>query len=125
MKNYKEESCGQNPQESTEHINYAPNTQSAILGTTSQCKVKTKIEICLCDEQHSGLRMLFSDYGLPVPTWLRKKFIVNQYRRKCLNDNLREAQLDKAFCGKWGGTNEWWDSLHSVWHDINGRPLCK
>lgn len=125
MENGKEESCGQNPQEGTGHTNNAPDTKTAILVPTSLGKVKTKIEVCLCDEQYRSVRMLHKDYGLAMPTWLRKKFIINQYRRKYLNDPLREAQLDKVFCGKAGNTDDWWDSLHSVWHDINGSPSCK
>jgi len=104
-------------------MNYAPDTRTPISVSTSQRKVKPKIVIRLC-ERFEITRWLYKQYGLKVPTWLRRTFVLNQYRRKSLNDNLLEAQLDRAFCGKYTATNEWYDQLHSVWHDINRRPSC-
>jgi hypothetical protein len=124
MENYKEESTDQNPHEDTGHTNYAPNSPAPISDSTSQRKVKTKIEIKLGYERFNTTRWLYNQYGLKTPTWLRRTFILNQFRRKSLNDNLLEAQLDNAFCGSYTATDEWYDQLHSVWHDINRRPLC-
>jgi hypothetical protein len=105
-------------------INYALSTQTRILSTTSQRKVSPKIEIKLGRKQFYETRWLFNQYGLKTPSWLRGKFLLNQYRRKCLNDNLREAQLDKAFCGHCQDKNDWSGLLHSLWHDINGGSSC-
>ena len=124
MKKLHLESHGQNNQNGAERINYATDTQTPILDQTSQRKVKTQTHITLGRERFNYTRWLFTQYGLKKPTWLRGTFLLNQYRRKCLNDNLREAQLDKVFCGKCTGSTEWYDQLHSVWHDINGRASC-
>jgi hypothetical protein len=123
MQNLKEKSLGQNPPKNAEHTKYALDTQTPIPASTSHRQVKTKIEIKLC-ERFKETRWLYNQYGLKAPTWLRRAFVLNQYRRKSLNDNLLEAQLDKAFCGRYTATDEWYDQLHSVWHDINRRPSC-
>ena len=124
MKNYTVESPTQTKQKSAECINTALGTQKQILGTTSQRKVAPKTEITLGREQFKEARWLFNQYGLKTPSWLRGKFLLNQYRRKCLNDNLREAQLDKVFCGHCHDKNDWSGMLHSLWHDINGGSSC-
>lgn len=123
MQNLKEESPDQNLWKSAEHTNYAHETPTSISVPTSQSKVKTKIVIKLCSRFEST-RWLYKQYGLKSPSWLRRTFILNQFRRKSINDNLLEAQLDNAFCGKYAATDEWYDQLHSVWHDINMRSSC-
>lgn len=125
MENIKEVSRIQNNANSTERTNYAPSTQSAVLDPTSQSKVSPRIEIKLGRKQLYETQWLFTQYGLSKPTWLRGKFLLNQYRRKCLNDNFREAQLDQAFCGKCSNYEDWAGLLHGVWHDINRSPSCK
>lgn len=125
MKNSKKESRNQNPQEGAGRINYAPDTQKPILDPTSQRKVKNQMQVTLGRRRFNFTRWLYKQYGLKTPSWLRSKFLLNQYRRKSLNDNLREAQLDKVFCGKCTDTDEWYDQLHSVWHDINEVQPCK
>ena len=125
MKNFKEESRGDNHQNGSEHINYAPDTQTPISDPTSQRKVKTKTQITLSSEQFKHTRWLYKQYGRKTPSWLRKTFALNQYKRKSLNDILHEAQLDVAFCGKCTDFSEWHDQLHLVWHQINGVPPCK
>ncbi|HKR82243.1 MAG TPA: hypothetical protein VJR27_04580 [Candidatus Saccharimonadales bacterium] len=125
MNDFKKESRNQNKQNGSEHINSAPDHQTPILASTSQREVKTKTQIKLSSEGFKHTRWLYKQYGRKTPSWLRKTFVLNQYRRKSLNDMLHEAQLDDAFCGKYAGTNEWHDQLHLVWHAINRRPSCK
>jgi hypothetical protein len=125
MTNCKEESLDQNPQECAGRMNYAPSTQRPILAPTLQRRVKPRIVIKLGCKQFDYTRWLYKQYGLKTPGWLRRTFILNQYRRKSLNDNLREAQLDEVYCDKYAGTDEWCDQLHSVWHEINGGSSCK
>lgn len=118
------ESPTQNIQKQAGRMNYAPSTQKQILDTTSLRKVSSKKEIKLGRKQFTETRWLFNQYGLKTPSWLRGKFLLNQSRRKSLNDNLREAQLDKAFCGHCYDKNDWSGLLHSLWHDINGGSSC-
>lgn len=118
------ESPTQNIQKQHKHMNDALSTHSQVLNPTLQRKVSSKIEITLGREQFNETRWLFNQYGLKTPSWLRGKFLLNQSRRKCLNDNLREAQLDKVFCGQCHDKDDWSGLLHSLWHDINGSPLC-
>lgn len=124
MENLHQESPSKNNQNGSGRIIYAPSTQTPILDPTSQRKVKTQMQVTLGRRRFNFTRWLYKQYGLKSPTWLRSKFLLNQYRRKSLNDNLREAQLDKAFCGKCTNTDEWYDQLHSVWHDINEVQPC-
>lgn len=118
------ESPTQNIQKQLKHMNDAHSTQSQVLGPTSQRKVSSKIEITLGHQQFKETRWLFNQYGQKTPSWLRGKFLLNQSRRKCLNDNLREAQLDKVFCGHCHDKDDWSGLLHSLWHDINGGSSC-
>lgn len=105
-------------------ISYVPDTQSPILNTTSQRKVESRIEIKMSRKQLQETKWLFTQYDQNKPTWLRGKFLLNQYRRKSLNDTLREAQLDKAYCDKCRDYEDWAGLLHTLWHDINEEPLC-
>lgn len=118
------ESPTKNTQKQAGRTNYALSTQTQVLDTTSQRNVSPKIEITLGREQFNETRWLFKQYGQKTPSWLRGKFLLNQYRRKLLNDNLRDAQLDKAFCGQCHDKNDWSGMLHSLWHDINGGSSC-
>lgn len=111
--------------EYAESTNYAPDTQTAVLYPTLQRKVINKIEIELSAEQFNWIRWLFMQYGQVKPGWLRRKFKLNQRRKKLLNDILREAQLDKVMCAQARGGKDWAYILHSVWHEVNGVELCK
>ena len=124
MKNSKEESHSENKHNDSERINYAPSHQTPILSTTSQMKVSPKIEITITNEQLEAVKWLFKQYGKSKPSWLRQKFYINQRRRKCLNVELTEAQLDRAFCNHYRSTNELFDLLHLLWHNINGELSC-
>lgn len=79
----------------------------------------------MCEATHTETKWLFKQYGHSVPTWLRRKFVTNQRRTKCLNDELREAQLDKVYCDRYTHTDDWAGLLHNLWHEINGVQECK
>ncbi len=125
MENFKEESSTQNTQNGSEHTNSAPDYQIAIYETTSQMKVSSKIEITITNKQLGEIKWLFGQYGKRKPDWLRQKFYIDQRRRKSLNTELIEAQLDHVFCDRYHNTEEWYDLLHLLWHNINGEPSCK
>lgn len=125
MKNFKEESRIQKQQKQEERVNYAPDHQTPVSGPTLQRKVSSKIEVTITHDQLIAIKWLFKQYELKAPGWLRQKFYINQRRKKCLNVELIDAQLDKAYCGH-GHDLEVWDGLlHLLWHQINGVPLCK
>ncbi len=124
MKDFKKESHDQNKQNGSEHTNSAHGHQTPINDSTSQMRVASKIEITITRQQLSTAKWLFEQAGKQKPSWLRQKFYVNQYRRKCLNVELMEAQLDRVFCNRYRNTDEWYDLLHKLWHDINGGSSC-
>lgn len=125
MKNYKEESRNQNKQNGSEHINSAPDHQKAISKPTLQRKAPSKIEITISPMQLAAAKWLFHQYDQKPPTWLRQKFYINQRRRKALNVELVDAQLDRAYCGKPQNDLDWDGLLHELWHQINGVSPCK
>lgn len=125
MTNIKKESRTQNTQKGDGHINSAPSTQTPISDTSYQMKVSSKIEINITRKQLSETTWLFRQYGKRKPDWLRQKFLIDQRRRKCLSMELVEAQLDRIFCDRYQNTDEWYDLLHLLWHEINGEPSCK
>lgn len=125
MKNLKEESSTKNVQNGSEHINSAPNHQTPIHDTTLQRKVPSKIEITISPMQLAAAKWLFHQYEQKPPTWLRKKFLIDQRRRKTLNVELVDAQLDRVYCGKPQNDLDWDGLLHELWHQINGVPPCK
>lgn|GEM_PF-1134698 len=124
MQNSTVESPTKKRQKSGRRINYPLCTQTPILDGTPQRKVASRIEIKLSRTQLREMQWLFTQYGLDKPTWLRGKFLLNQFRRKCLNDNLREAQLDQTYCGKCTEMEDWSHLLHALWHQINGVVPC-
>lgn len=124
MKDFKKESRIQNTQHGTGHINSAPDHQTPIYDQTSQMKVSSKIEITITRQQLIAAKWLFHQYELKPPSWLRQKFYIDQRRRKCLNVELMEAQLDRVFCNRYRNTDQWYDLLHKLWHDINGGSSC-
>lgn len=125
MKNFKKESDNQNKHNGSEHINSAPDYQTTIKDTTSQMKVSSKIEITITRQQLNAAKWLFEQAGKQKPSWLRQKFLIDQRRRRCLNVELLEAGLDSVFCNHYHNTEEWYDLLHKLWHDINGGSSCK
>lgn len=125
MKNLKVKSHTQNTQTKSERTNYAPDTQTMIYDTTLQGKVKSKIEINITRHQLSKAKWLFEQAGKRKPDWLRQKFYINQRRRKALNNELMEAQLDEAYCGHAQNLEDWDGLLHKLWHQINGVSSCK
>jgi hypothetical protein len=125
MNDFKKESPTQNKQNSSEHINSAFGHQTTIKDTTSQMKVSSKIEITISPMQLAAAKWLFHQYDLKPPTWLRQKFLIDQRRRKTLNVELVDAQLDRVYCGKPQNDLDWDGLLHELWHQINGVPSCK
>lgn len=125
MNDFKKESQIKNTQKGTGHINSAPDHQTPISGTSSQTKVSSKIEITITRQQLAEMKWLFNQSLKKKPSWLRQKFYIDQRRRKCLNIELMEAQLDRAFCNRYRNTDEWYDLLHLLWHNINGELSCK
>ena len=125
MENFKKESSTQNTQNGSEHTNSAPNYQTTIYKTTSLMKVSSKIEITITSKQLGEIKWLINQACKQKPNWLRQKFYIDQRRRKFLNSELIEAQLDRVYCDRYNNTDEWYDLLHLLWHDINGEPLCK
>lgn len=122
---FKKESHTKKHQKHVGRINYASDTQTPIKDTTSQVRVSSKIEITITRQQLNAAKWLFEQAGKRKPDWLRQKFYINQHRRKTLNVELKEAQLDKVYCGHAQNTEEWDGLLHTLWHQINGVPLCK
>ena len=125
MTNYKKESRTQNKQNGSEHTNSALSHQTLIKDTTSQMKVSSKIEINITRQQLNKAKWLFEQSGKRKPDWLRQKFLIDQYRRKCLNTELAEAQLDVTYCGHNQNSKDWDGLLHQLWHQINGVSSCK
>lgn len=125
MVNITVESSTQNTRKSATHINDALGTQTPISDPTLQVKVTAKVEINITRQQLAEVKWLFNQSCQSKPSWLRQKFYINQRRRKCLNTELMEAQLDRVFCGNYQNTDEWYDLLHLLWHEINGELLCK
>lgn len=125
MNDFTKESRTQNKHNGSGHINSAPNHQTPISNPTSQRKASGKIEITITPKQLLAATWLFKQAGLKKPGWLRQKFLLDQRRRKTLNVELKEAQLDRVYCGHTQNSNEWDGLLHQLWHQINGVPSCK
>lgn len=125
MKDFKKESRTKNKYNGSEHTNRASDHQTTISDTTSQMKVSSKIEIKITRRQLNAAKWLFEQAGKRKPDWLRQKFYIHQRRRKTLNVELKEAQLDRVYCGHTQNSNEWDGLLHQLWHQINGVPSCK
>lgn len=91
---------------------------------TLQRKVSAKSEITLTRTQLREAVCLFRDYGMVKPGWLRTHIVINQRRRKTLNDVLVEAGLAANWCGNPYCVNDDWSGLlHKLWHAVNGRQL--
>ena len=114
----------QNHDNSDDHAQHQPGAQTAKVGSTLYRKVAPKNEIIITRQQLSDVSWLFRQYDLTKPGWLRTKFISNQRRRKVLNGVLVEAGLDSSCCNA-SLSSDWSGQLHSVWHQVNGVPLCK
>lgn len=125
MKDFTKESRPQNTQNGSEHINSAPTHQTPISDKTLQRKAKSKIEITITQKQLLAATWLFKQANKKKPGWLRQKFHINQRRRKHLNYELWEAQLDKEYCGHGQDNDGFFSPLHELWHQINGVPPCK
>ena len=125
MKDFKKESHEPNKENESEHIKSAPDHQTTIPDPTLQRKVSSKIEIFISREQLMAATWLFNQADKKKPGWLRQKFYINQRRRKTLNVELADAQLNKVYCGHPQNDLDWDGLLHELWHQINGVPSCK
>lgn len=125
MKNHKVESSTLNAQKGTGRINYASDHQTTNPDQTLQRKASSKIEITITPQQLGAVTWLFKQAYENKPGWLRQKFYINQRRRKTLNVELVDAQLDRAYCGHPQNDLDWDGFLHQLWHQINGVPPCK
>lgn len=125
MKDFKKESHTKITQKGNGHIKSALDHQTPINDTTSQMKVSSKIEISITRQQLNKAKWLFEQAGKRKPDWLRQKFLIDQYRRKCLNNELAEAQLNEVYCGQAQNNEDWDGLLHKLWHQINGVSSCK
>lgn len=125
MNDSKKESRSLNKHHESERTNSASDHQKAISSTTLQRKVSSKIEITITPQQLGAISWLFFQAGEKKPGWLRQKFQLDQRRRKTLNVELIDAQLDKVYCGHPQNDLDWDGLLHQLWHQINGVPLCK
>ncbi len=125
MKDFTKESHIKNKQNDSEHTNSAPDHQTPISDTTLQRKVSSKIEITITPKQLLAATWLFKQAELKKPGWLRQKFYINQRRRKTLNVELVDAQLDRVYCGHGQDNDGFFSPLHELWHQINGVSSCK
>ncbi len=89
-----------------------------------QFKDRVKSEIKLTRQQLNELTQLFKDYAKKKPGWLRQSFLINQRRRKLLNNVLADAGCDVLVCGTLSPGSDWFYSLHAGWHLINNQSLC-
>jgi hypothetical protein len=125
MENSHLKSKQQNPRE-VSGCPAMPDTQEkSKTGSTLQRKVYAKREVLLDREEFKVLAMVFDDYGIKKPGWLRQQFFVNQRRRKQLSDILADVGCDGYACNTRGVSDGWARSLHVVWHSINERLLCR
>ena len=69
-------------------INYGSDSRKSISSSTLQIKVTPKTEVLITRRQLIWVTYLFKQYGITKPHWLRRKFLINQRRRKLLNDSV-------------------------------------
>jgi len=124
MKKYHQVSQQQNYRETSERPSIPTECEESKLGQTLQIEVHTKNEIIITAQQLLELTRLFKDGNEQKPGWLRRRFLLNQRRRKLLNHLLFEAGCDATVCGTLSANDDWFYALHTVWHLINERPLC-
>lgn len=125
MKDFTKESPTTNKQDEQERTNCADSHQKPICRAALQRTVASKIEITITRQQLNDAKWLFEQAGKQKPGWLRRKFKINQRRRKCLNDELIDAQLDKVYCRFDQNPEDWDGLLHLLWHQVNGVESCK
>ena len=113
-----------NSQKNKKGMQHQVDTQTKILGATLFRKVQIQNEINITSITLRETKWLFEQYGHTKPGWLRRKFTVNQRRRKMLNDIMREAQLDKVYCSKCSCADDWAGTLHILWHQLNEVEKC-
>jgi hypothetical protein len=120
-----QESSTENRTLGDERINSRTALLERKIGTTSQRKVKSKSEIIITRQQRYWAADLFKQYDLPIPGWLRTRFIINQRRRKLLNDILWEANVGSEHCGQCDKSDDCFYNLHCLWHIVSGGSPCR
>lgn len=118
-------SNGENCSGSGKRNNTAPSGLNTKSAPTYQGRVGVKNEIVIGSKCRYWAADLFRQYGQPVPGWLRASFRNNQFRRKLLNDLLREANVGKAYCGQCQQSDGWDYYLHCLWHIVNEGMPCQ
>lgn len=98
--------------------------QKSKTAPTSQRTVRSKIKVSITKPQRDWVAYLFRQYDKPVPGWLRTSFVINQRRRKLLNDIFKEANVDGGYCGQCIYQDDWSYHTHCVWHVLNEIPIC-
>lgn len=124
MENSHLKSSQQNQSQTSKPTHYRDSEIGTKHQLTSQRKVVSKNKIIITHAQLREATWLFKQYNLKKPGWLRRRFVVNQRRRKLLNDVLSEASLDQSLC-KVSIAKDWSGLLHALWHQINEVPPCK
>lgn len=116
-----QQNCSDEAKRPTTHVGQEKPKTALVL----QRSFSPKTEIILSPTQRHEAAWLFEQYEQPKPRWLRKKFLIDKYRRKKLNDVLCLAGLDGYACGTPCASEGWSGEVHTLWHKINGRPLCE
>lgn len=126
MKNSHLKSLGQNNSKPPKHMTSHPYGLSSKIASTSQMRVYSKNSITLSSREYKELhRVVHERIDLENPSWLRRKFAINQSKRKFLNEVLCEAGCDSNICNTVAARVGWSADLHSAWHRISGAELCR
>lgn len=125
MKNSHLISAQQNCSISSKRPRHDVNRPKPVRASSLQIKDRPKIEIMISGQQLKEISWLFKSYKMTKPGWLRCHFLLNQRRRKLLNDVLAESACDGLMCGAITDATDWSYDLHAIWHAINEKPLCK
>jgi hypothetical protein len=124
MENFHLETDKQNQVEKLIYSEVPNGSSQSKVTPTLQPEVSTKNQIIITADELREVTWLFKQYGMLKPGWLRQRFVINQRRKKALNDVLRESGMEGLWCGKLCKTDDWVAQLHGVWHLVNGRPSC-
>jgi hypothetical protein len=77
-----------------------------------------KETVTFSDEELDAMRILFRDYGVRKPNWLKATTKMNRHRRAWMNRYFYEAGVDESWCGRITETINWSSVVHSAWHRI-------
>ncbi len=125
MENFHQVNSHRNPSNKANGPVIPKRFAGAKTGPTFYRKVGPKRYIILTQQQVCEVKRLYEDSKTLKPGWVRRKFAINQRRRKELNNILFEAGCDDSICGKVAPENDWSYQLHIVWHLINEKLICQ